>query len=83
MREQNAQIIDIVQGPTELFVSVFQDMRSTPVQHDFHCRGWRYLQYLADAKAREAAMREEVKAIIKRRNDWIEAQREQFSEAAE
>lgn len=77
MREQHAQITDIIQGPVELFVAVLQDMRSTPVQADHHCRGWRYFQYLADAKLREAAMREDVKAIIKRRN------RDAFQEAAE
>lgn len=83
MREQPCTIGEVISGPTEIFVSALQDMRSTPVQHDFHLRGWRYFQYLADAKLREAAMREEVRLMIKRRNDWIAARREQFLQAAE
>ena len=76
MREQQAQISEIIQGPTELFVEAFQSFR--PQQHDAHCKGWRWNLYLEDAKRREAAVREEARKIIKAVND----EKERIAEAA-
>ena len=67
MREQQAQITEIIVGPTELFVEALLG----PRQHDSHCHGWLWNRYLEDAKLRAAAVREEGLRIIARRNERI------------
>lgn len=64
MREQPAQILNVMVGPTEVFVAAW----CKPKQHDEHCRGYRYFQFLADCKQREANVREAARQIIARRN---------------
>ena len=76
MRYQNAQIIHALVGPTELFVEVL----CKPPQHNEHCKGWRYHQFLADCKIREANVREAARQIIAQCNARNEAQ---YAQAAE
>jgi hypothetical protein len=63
MREQPAQITEVIVGPTEMFVSAWCKLP----QHDSHCHGWLWNRYLQDAKLRAAAVREEGLRIIARR----------------
>lgn len=63
MREQPAIIQGAIIGPTELFVAVL----CKPPQHNEHCMGWRYQQFLADCKLREANVREGVRLMIAER----------------
>ena len=73
MREQPAQIFEVLSGPTELFVAAL----CKPPQHNEHCKGWRWEMYLQDAKLREANVRACALAIMAR------ARRVEFQEAAE
>ena len=53
------------------------ELLAGPRQHDAHCQGWRWKQYLADSKIRHANMMEEARQIIAR------ARVEEFQMAAE
>lgn len=62
-----AEIIDVLRGP-----------RPAP-QHDEHCKGYRWFQYLADSEKRMEAVREEARKIIAARRaieDAIDTQRD-------
>lgn len=61
-----AEIIDVLRGP-----------RPAP-QHDEHCKGYQWFQYLADSEKRMEAVREEARKIIAARRA-----REDAAEAAE
>lgn len=77
MREQQAQISEVIQGPTEMFIQALEIARG-PVQHDAHCKGWRFYLYEQESKRREAATREEGRRIIKQIND----EKERIAQAA-
>ena len=62
MREQQAQITEIIVGPTELFVSAW----CKSPQYNEHCLGWKHAQFMADCKIRHARVREAERAIIAR-----------------
>jgi hypothetical protein len=53
------EILSVISGPTELFIGLGFD-----VQHNEHCKGWRWHLYLQDAKRRAAAMRKEALRLI-------------------
>lgn len=75
MIEQPAQIQHIFIGRTEDFVAVL----CKPPQHDEHTKGYRFHQFMADCKLREANVREAAREIIARAN----ARREIIQLAAE
>ena len=74
MREQQAQILEVLSGPVELFIEAW----AKPAQHNEHCLGYRYNQYLSDSKLRLAAVREAAREIIARAR-----RSEEFQQAAE
>ncbi len=69
--------ITVVSGNTEAIIDLF-----LPQQHNAHCMGYRWHQYMERAKRAEAAMREEGRRMIAEVNAAREA-REQFQQAAE
>ena len=53
----------IASGPTEIII----DCLFGPLQHNEHCKGWRWHLYMADMDKREAAVRAEVRKMIAER----------------
>lgn len=76
MREQQAHITEVITGPVDLFVAAW----CKPPQHNEHCLGYQFHQFMADCKIRETNVREAARQIIARAN----AQREvAYQQAAE
>lgn len=67
MREQQAHITEVITGPVDLFVAAW----CKPPQHNEHCLGYQFHQFMESAKRASAAVREEGLRIIARRNERI------------
>lgn len=78
MREQPAQIQNVLVGPTELFIDVLCGRQ----QHDAHCKGYGWHLYLQSAKRAAAAVREEGLRIIARRNARMDALEAELAQLA-